>query len=85
MNGFSSLWNDSGIAQMQFDQLTMIFVCLLLLYLAIRRGFEPLLLVPIGFGGMLHFLITFHQFLQNVCRNGTFNCFKLLCRHAMCR
>lgn len=31
----------------------MIAVGLLLLYLAIRRGFEPLLLVPIGFGGIL--------------------------------
>jgi oxaloacetate decarboxylase beta subunit len=31
----------------------MILVGLLLLYLAINRGFEPLLLVPIGFGGIL--------------------------------
>ena len=31
----------------------MIVVCLFLLYLAIRKGFEPLLLVPIGFGGLL--------------------------------
>ncbi|MCP4907825.1 MAG: sodium ion-translocating decarboxylase subunit beta [bacterium] len=28
-------------------------VCLLLLYLGIKRDFEPLLLVPIGFGGLL--------------------------------
>ena len=28
-------------------------VCLLLLYLGIKRGFEPLLLIPIGFGGLL--------------------------------
>ncbi len=31
----------------------MLLVCLLLLFLAIKRGFEPLLLVPIGFGGLL--------------------------------
>ncbi len=31
----------------------MISIGLLLLYLAIRKGFEPLLLVPIGFGGIL--------------------------------
>ncbi len=31
----------------------MIVVCLFLLYLAIKKGFEPLLLVPIGFGGVL--------------------------------
>lgn len=34
-------------------QFVMILVALLLLYLAINRGFEPLLLVPIGFGGLL--------------------------------
>ena len=31
----------------------MILVCLLLIYLAIHRGYEPLLLLPIGFGGLL--------------------------------
>lgn len=31
----------------------MFVICLLLLYLAIARGFEPLLLIPIGFGGIL--------------------------------
>jgi len=34
-------------------QMIMIPVCLLLLYLAIVKGFEPLLLLPIGFGGLL--------------------------------
>lgn len=38
---------------MAIGQFSMIVVCLLLLYLAIKRGFEPLLLVPIGFGGLL--------------------------------
>lgn len=31
----------------------MLLACLFLLFLAIKRGFEPLLLVPIGFGGLL--------------------------------
>lgn len=31
----------------------MIFICFLLFYLAIKKGFEPLLLIPIGFGGLL--------------------------------
>lgn len=31
----------------------MIAICMGLLFLAIRKGFEPLLLVPIGFGGIL--------------------------------
>ena len=47
------LWQDSGIYQAQAGQMIMIAVGLLLLYLAIRKGFEPLLLVPIGFGGIL--------------------------------
>lgn len=47
------LWNSSGLAQMQAGQGFMIFIGLMLLYLAIRKGFEPLLLVPIGFGGIL--------------------------------
>ena len=53
MDKLLSLWYDSGIYQMVLGQFIMIVVCLLLLYLAIKRGFEPLLLVPIGFGGLL--------------------------------
>lgn len=34
-------------------QLVMILICLLLLYLGIKKQFEPLLLVPIAFGGIL--------------------------------
>jgi oxaloacetate decarboxylase beta subunit len=53
MNNFLNLWNDSGLAQMDVGQGIMILIGLLLLFLAIRKGFEPLLLVPIGFGGIL--------------------------------
>ena len=34
-------------------QAVMIFICLGLIYLAVVKGFEPLLLLPIGFGGLL--------------------------------
>jgi oxaloacetate decarboxylase beta subunit len=34
-------------------QAIMIPLCLVLMYLAIVKGFEPLLLLPIGFGGLL--------------------------------
>jgi oxaloacetate decarboxylase beta subunit len=47
------LWHDSGLSQMEPGQGVMILVGLLLLFLAIRKGFEPLLLVPIGFGTVL--------------------------------
>ena len=53
MGNFLNLWNDSGLAQMSVGQGVMILIGLLLLFLAIRKGFEPLLLVPIGFGGIL--------------------------------
>ena len=48
-----SLWASSGIAQISGGQLIMILVGFVLLYLAISKDFEPLLLVPIGFGGIL--------------------------------
>jgi oxaloacetate decarboxylase beta subunit len=47
------LWQSSGVAQIESGQAIMMMVCVLLLYLAIAKGFEPLLLVPIGFGGLL--------------------------------
>ena len=36
-----------------YGAIIMFFVCLLLLYLAIKKNYEPLLLLPIGFGGIL--------------------------------
>ena len=53
MEKLLELWTSSGLANMQQGQLIMIVVCLVLLFLAIKKGFEPLLLVPIGFGGVL--------------------------------
>lgn len=53
MENFIGLWQDSGLYQIQGNQMVMIAICLGLLFLAIRKGFEPLLLVPIGFGGLL--------------------------------
>jgi sodium ion-translocating decarboxylase beta subunit len=53
MEQLIELWHTTGIYQMKMDQGIMILVSLGLLYLAISRGFEPLLLVPIGFGGLL--------------------------------
>ena len=64
-----SLWNSTGIANMilpadpnlsgaeqvmhMFGAPIMFLVCLVLLYLGIKKEFEPLLLVPIAFGGIL--------------------------------
>ncbi len=53
MDKLIQLWHSTGIYHLQWGQAVMMAVGLLLLWLAIRRGFEPLLLVPIGFGGIL--------------------------------
>ena len=53
MDALPQLWAGSGLAQMTPGQGLMIVIGLLLLYLAIVRKFEPLLLVTIGFGGIL--------------------------------
>ena len=53
MENLNSLWLSSGLAQVQAGQILMMLVGLGLLFLAIRKGFEPLLLVPIGFGTLL--------------------------------
>jgi sodium ion-translocating decarboxylase beta subunit len=53
MSRLQQLWQSTGIYQIEFTQLVMIFIGLMLLYLAIKKGFEPLLLIPIGFGGIL--------------------------------
>lgn len=47
------LWDVSGFANMQLNQLGMILISFVLLYLAIAKKFEPLLLLPIAFGMMM--------------------------------
>ena len=47
------LWQSTGLCQLNGLQLIMMAVGGLLLFLAIRKKFEPLLLVPIGFGCIL--------------------------------
>ncbi|WP_438970028.1 sodium ion-translocating decarboxylase subunit beta [Methylophaga sp.] len=53
MDKLIHLWEVTGIYQMTAGQGVMILIGMLLLYLAIKKNFEPLLLVPIGFGGVL--------------------------------
>ena len=43
----------AGFVNLHWSNPIMILVGLLLLYLGIKKGFEPLLLVPIGFGAIL--------------------------------
>lgn len=53
MEKLLKLWHSTGLYHLEPGQALMIAVCLALIYLAIRKGFEPLLLIPIGFGGLL--------------------------------
>lgn len=50
-NGFSGLL--AGFLHLQISNVVMIIVGCVLLYLGIKKDFEPLLLVPIGFGCIL--------------------------------
>ncbi|MFC6669897.1 sodium ion-translocating decarboxylase subunit beta [Marinobacterium aestuariivivens] len=53
MEKLLTLLTASGIYNISGGQFFMILIGLGLLFLAIRKNFEPLLLVPIGFGGIL--------------------------------
>lgn len=58
---FNQLWQTTGLfgfagfagAEFGLGNLAMIIIGLVLVYLAIEKGFEPLLLIPIGFGCIL--------------------------------
>ena len=51
--GLLQLWASTGLYNFTLGQVVMIAVGGLLIFLAINKGFEPLLLIPIGFGGIL--------------------------------
>ncbi|MBT3204492.1 MAG: sodium ion-translocating decarboxylase subunit beta [Gammaproteobacteria bacterium] len=52
-SGILQLWESTGLYNFSIGQIFMICIGGLLIYLAIKKGFEPLLLLPIGFGGIL--------------------------------
>ncbi len=47
------LWEDSGFVALTWQSLVMLVVSCVLIYLAIGKKFEPLLLLPIAFGMLL--------------------------------
>ena len=53
MENLTLLWQSTGVYNIAAGQAAMMAVGFLLLYLAIKKGFEPLLLLPIGFGAVL--------------------------------
>ena len=53
-----------------YGQIIMVFICLFLLWLGIKKQFEPLLLVPIAFGGLIANFPCDHGFQQFVYKVG---------------
>lgn len=53
MNSFLELIRQSGFAQMAWGNWIMFLIAGILVYLAIKKEYEPLLLIPIGFGMLM--------------------------------
>lgn len=53
MDIIKKIWEQSGFTAITWQQCIMIGIACVLIYLAIRKGFEPLLLLPIAFGVLL--------------------------------
>ena len=53
MRALVSVWTDSGFASLTIENVIMILVGIVLLYLAIAKEYEPLLLMPIAFGDIM--------------------------------
>lgn len=53
MERLLALWETSGIASLTLGHCGMFLIAVTLLYLAIKKNYEPLLLVPIAFGTLL--------------------------------
>ena len=52
-NTLANLWGQTAFHNLEIGNYVMILVACVFLYLAIKHGFEPLLLVPIAFGMLL--------------------------------
>ena len=53
LDAIVGIWNDSGFISNGWQNYVMIVVACVLFYLAIKKQFEPLLLLPIAFGMLM--------------------------------
>jgi len=53
MDVFTQLFNQSGFYNISLSNIVMFLIAGILIYLAIKKEYEPLLLIPIGFGAIL--------------------------------
>lgn len=49
----TQFWNATGFVSMTYKELIMIALACVFLYLAVKKGYEPYLLIPISFGMLL--------------------------------
>src|SRR5664279_5630258 len=57
----SSLWENTGFYNASWGNLCMILVGFILIYLAIKHSFKPLLLIPLGMGVILGNIPFLHE------------------------
>jgi sodium ion-translocating decarboxylase beta subunit len=62
MDGLTQFWNYTSFSNITLGHVVMILVGILFIYLAIKKEYEPLLLIPIGFG----ILVGNIPFIENV-------------------
>lgn len=65
LDSILSLWEASGFAALTWKYCLMLCISFVLMYLAIKKGFEPLLLLPIAFGMFLANLPLTHLAVEN--------------------
>ena len=63
---FTNLWESSGLANGSWQNYVMLLISFVLMYLAIVKKFEPLLLLPIAFGMFLINLPGAHDIVWGV-------------------
>ena len=78
LDTLQNLLNQTGFATLEWGNYVMILVALVFMYLAIAKGFEPLLLVPISFGMLLsNFLFSCFSLLFFI--SSSYYCFRSFC------
>ena len=71
ISNLAQFWEYTGFANCNFQYLIMIFFGLLFLYLGIKKEWEPMLLVPIGFGILIGNIPLFQGLKVSVYEEGS--------------
>jgi len=71
MNEITNFFYTTGFAYVGFQNLFMIAIACFIIYLAVSKRYEPLLLMPIGFGMILANLPGMSEMMQSIYNEGT--------------